>query len=93
MPQKLLIVVPAVDLSTEPNPLFLQPFLDNRSEVIEGAAHDEQDVARIDSALFPFARLTIVFNGLDLGNGIMGNLDVHLGLFHGFQKRPLDPGP
>jgi hypothetical protein len=79
-------------LGPEADLLLAEALLDNPFQAVEGPADNEKDVAGVEDALFFFAGAAVLLDGLDLGNGVMGDLEVHFGLLHGFEQGPLHPG-
>ena len=71
----------------------MKALLDDFSQFTEGAAHDKKDIPGIDHLFLFFARSPVMLDGLYLRDRIMGDLQIHLGLFHGLQQGPLDPCP
>ena len=60
----------------------MKPLFDDLTQVSKGPAHDKKDVLRVDDPLFFFAGAPIMLYGLNLGDRIMGDLQIHVRLLH-----------
>ena len=67
-------LVPGPEGRPEPDLFGIQAFTDNLVQAIEGAAHDEQDIAGVNRAFIPFAGFTKLFDFLNHRYGVMGYL-------------------
>ena len=90
--RKVAFLFPGGHLAAEADLLLAEALLDDLIQAVEGAADDEEDVPGIEGALLLLAGAAVVLDGLDLGDRVVGHLQVHFGLFHGFEQGPLHPG-
>ncbi len=82
----------AGDARAEADPLPGHPPPDHRDQLREGPAHDEQDVLGVDGLPLALSGFAEAFDLLHHRDRVVGDLEIDVGLFHGFEQRALHPG-